>query len=85
MARCVDRLDPQGRHGLQRSWQDLHALLTACHHLNRVNSQIVQTRLQTSRQTLDLLHGRPPGTVQEYTPDGRTLAGRATTRTLASA
>ncbi len=85
METCLARLDPSDRNGLQRLWRELHGLLTACHRLNRVNSQVVQTRLQTSRQTLDLLHGRTPGTVQEYTPDGRTLAGTAIARTLVSA
>ena len=85
METCTARLDPQDRHGLRRLWRELHGLLTTCHHLNRVNSQIVQTRLQTSRQTLELLHGRPAGRVQEYTPDGRTLTGPGITRSLISA
>ena len=85
METCLAGLDPTGHHGLQRLWRELHGLLTSCHRLNRVNSQVVQTRLQTSRQTLDLLHGRAPGTVQEYTPDGRALAGTAIPGTLVSA
>ncbi len=85
MDACIDDLDPDGRHGLRKLWRELHGLLTRCHRLNRINSQIVQTRLQTSQQAMALLHGRPPGAPQEYTRDGRTLGGSTPCRSLASA
>ncbi len=73
MQSLIRQCDPDGSSGIARLWARLHRLLSDCHHLNRVNSHVVQTRLHYSRQTMALLRGQPPGTTQQYAANGQAI------------
>ncbi len=84
MHALIRQHDPDGSHGIARLWARLHRLLSDCHHLNRVNSHIVKTRLHYSRQTMAILRGQTPDMVQQYSASGQTISSLGSS-TLASA